>query len=68
MLKFTERFLTYSLPLYVRLLAEEARALHSFTDTTKLCLPVDCAEAIDDLFLRLVNIVICFRDFLKKEQ
>ncbi|KAK7100985.1 hypothetical protein V1264_023839 [Littorina saxatilis] len=47
---FSDRFLTYSLPLYVKLLSTEARALRSFSDTSQLKLPKNCAEAIQKLF------------------
>lgn len=52
MATFSDRFLSYSLPLYVKLIAEEARALHSFTDSSRLKLPADCAEGIEKLFER----------------
>ena len=70
MATFSGRFLSYSLPLYVKLIAEEARALHSFTDSSRLKLPADCAEGIEKLFdrsapvspTRGLDILLCFKD------
>ena len=69
MATFSGRFLSYSLPLYVKLIAEEARALHSFTDSSRLKLPADCAEGIEKLFdrsapvspTRGLGILLCFK-------
>ncbi|KAK7490422.1 hypothetical protein BaRGS_00018401, partial [Batillaria attramentaria] len=49
---FVKRFVSCSLPLYVKLLSEEAKTLLSF-DFPPIALPTDCGEAIAKLFDRL---------------